>query len=504
LLANGWDPLAVFDIDGQLQFFLRAYITINLLFTSFTETFEFARVTLFKFHVDFKRPSFLGTQNGGALTLAIGPNSKNRLQGNLDDIAETIHVESNGGAGSVRVWSDQFNRSESNGQDFSGITSIIANGGPGGDDYIDLKKLSDPTISVVVHGGGGNSTIIGPAASKCDDKGICAQLFGDSGNVHITSSSSDQDLLDGGKGTDSTLDGGASKSILRNAAHMIASSGAVTFDPGHGNGNIEGGTGKVTYVGKDAGSVVEITTLDNGGAGTLDMSKRTENVTFIAKEGKLLVGWGPQGTTSSNFITGVNDFLHMIEVDHIGSIGTIKGGSGADEFDIWQTGAGFPTRPTLLDGQGGNDTYKFLDFGSGAYINTEVNDTGNPWDSENRLVVSGSTGSNTMLVTNDHICATNCATDSQRIKYDAPGAGGTVLRLVVQGNSGNDHFTVQSTSPTVPVRVELGGGNNVINVGAGMLSGIQGISRAGLDTPFGLGPLVVVGGSGTNLLVVDD
>ena len=61
ILANGGDPLAVFDIDGDMDLFLRAYVEINLFITSITLTFEFARVTLFHFSVPFDRPSFLGT-----------------------------------------------------------------------------------------------------------------------------------------------------------------------------------------------------------------------------------------------------------------------------------------------------------------------------------------------------------------------------------------------------------------------------------------------------------
>src|SRR5207247_1139055 len=138
VLANGGNPLAVFDITGLLQFFLRAYVKIELFITSITLTFEFARITLFKFDVPFKRPSFLGSQNGGAVTLAIGPSSKNRIKGNLDDIGETVHVKSNGGAGRIAIWSDQFNRSQGNAQPFSGVTSIVGSGGAG-DDVIDLS-----------------------------------------------------------------------------------------------------------------------------------------------------------------------------------------------------------------------------------------------------------------------------------------------------------------------------------------------------------------------------
>src|SRR6185437_7458163 len=123
------------------------------------------------------RPAFLGNISNGALTLAIGPSSNNRLQGDLTDGSETIHVRGSGG-GDVFVWSDQFGRGSDNAQEFTGVTSIIANGGAG-NDTIDLSQLDDSSVSVVVHGGDGNDTLIGPKSSKCDSNGICAQLFGD-------------------------------------------------------------------------------------------------------------------------------------------------------------------------------------------------------------------------------------------------------------------------------------------------------------------------------------
>ena len=40
ILANGGDPLAVFDITGELDLFLKAYVTIDLFITSFTLTYD--------------------------------------------------------------------------------------------------------------------------------------------------------------------------------------------------------------------------------------------------------------------------------------------------------------------------------------------------------------------------------------------------------------------------------------------------------------------------------
>src|SRR4029077_9337083 len=78
-----------------------------------------------------------------------------------------------------------------------------------GDDFIDLSGLNDSSITVTIHGGDGNDTIIGPQASACtancdgpDAGKIYAQLFGDGGNDTLVDSSTQQDQLSGGAGDD--------------------------------------------------------------------------------------------------------------------------------------------------------------------------------------------------------------------------------------------------------------------------------------------------------------
>src|SRR5262249_35132543 len=107
ILANNGDPLAVFDIDCRMQLFLRPYVTIDLFLTSFTLTCEFARITLFHISVPSNRPSYLGTLANGVLTLAVGSASHDRIQGNLNDIGESIVVSGSGHH--VELSSAQFN-----------------------------------------------------------------------------------------------------------------------------------------------------------------------------------------------------------------------------------------------------------------------------------------------------------------------------------------------------------------------------------------------------------
>lgn len=163
LAANSFNPLSVFDTSGVAEFFLRAFIEINLLIKKIRKTFEFARVELFSFDIPFNRPGILATQDGDVLTLSIGTNSENRLNGDVSDISEKIHVKSDGS--DVLVWSDQFFVGEGLAQRFSGVNTIIADGGLGNDE-IDLSGLNSG-YEVIAHGGVGNDVIVG---SKGDDE----------------------------------------------------------------------------------------------------------------------------------------------------------------------------------------------------------------------------------------------------------------------------------------------------------------------------------------------
>src|SRR5262249_10111589 len=152
--------------------------------------------------VPFNRPSYLGTLANGVLTLAVGSASHDRIQGNLNDIGESIVVSGSGHH--VELSSAQFNVPTPIPffSGFDGVKQIVGNFGAG-DDFVDLSGLNAPEIEVDIHLGDGNDTAIGPTASKCNaDTGICAQIFGEAGNDTLTAHSTENDLLDGGVGDD--------------------------------------------------------------------------------------------------------------------------------------------------------------------------------------------------------------------------------------------------------------------------------------------------------------
>ena len=436
LLANGYYPLAVFDITGELDLFLRAYVEINLFITKITLTFEFARLKLFDFSADFTRPSYLGTESGGVLdprrrAELEEPHPGRPRRHRRADLRVRL-------GGHVSLWSPQFGRDSGNTQDFDNVTSIVANFGAG-DDFIDLSALDASGISVLIDGGDGNDTLIGPKSSACSvDTGFCASLFGDGGDDTLKNFERAERPRRRGAGNDTLYGsngGNAGASTLRGGADnddLHGGTGAETLDGGRGDDTIDGGGGADQYIGANAASIVTITT-SGPGTGTLDLSGRTEALHIILKDGKILVGWGAVDNTAPGhpFIAGFDDYVHEIRVTDVSSITTILGGKGADQFTIYQTASAVMT----LDGQGGNaPTTSALGGGASSPIHADVNDRGNPWDSGDQIVIDGSAAADTIVATDSQITGTG----SQTVTYHRPDPDKNVLsqpRLHLQRSS---------------------------------------------------------------------
>jgi Ca2+-binding RTX toxin-like protein len=144
-----------------------------------------------------------------------------------------------------------------------------------------------------------------------------------------------------------------------------------------------------------------------------------------------------------------------------------------------------------------------VSFGGGptaGHIAVDVNDRGNPWDSGDQIVIDGSSQADTIVATDSQITGTG----SQTVTYHRPDPDKNVLSLNINGNDGVDHITVQSTRDVVPVKVDGGAGNDVIDIGGGTLNDIVGLARPGIQVPYGVGPVVVVGGAGLDTLIVDN
>lgn len=482
LIENSFNPLAIFDVHGLVQFFLRAYVEINLFITTITFDFEFVRLTLFEFDIDFNRPPILATLSGDTLTLNIGPNAASRLNGNVSDIAETIHVEMDGS--DVIVWSDELGRSKLTAglTPFSGVTKIIADGGLG-NDVIDLSGVSS-AIKAEIRGGDGDDKITGGAGAD--------MLFGDAGD----------DIILGGKGNDEIY-GGLGVDKLKgedDEDKLFGEEGNDELEGGPGGDTLDGGSGDDKFTGGDGNDViklfnfgsVETIVADGLGTGVLDFTDfASDNLTYFLKDGKIQIGYGLKTGEAGD---DIGDFTSQVLVGDIAEIDEIKGGDLVDTFHVFQTDAD----GIKLDGQKGNDRY-FVYVGSPT-IDVTINETGDAWN-EDAITIVGGAGDDEIKLTNSEITlAVN-----ETVTYTAPAAGANLLQIKIKGNDGDDTINVESTAETVPVRVEGGAHDDVVIVGgSAKVDGIKQTFYPGVNTPFGLGPLVLVGGGGHDVVIVDD
>src|SRR5262249_1261896 len=79
--ANDGNPLSIFDVDGKIDLFMRAFVE----FLFIKAEFEFARLTLFEFEITPDKPVLMGSLNGDTLILNVGPNAASRLNGDVSD-----------------------------------------------------------------------------------------------------------------------------------------------------------------------------------------------------------------------------------------------------------------------------------------------------------------------------------------------------------------------------------------------------------------------------------
>ena len=513
LLANSYNPISVFDVSGKLEIFLRAYF--EALFIKLN--FEFARLTLFEFDIPFERPAIMGDVSGGTLTLNIGPSAMNRLNGNTSDGNETIFVKQVGS--DVHVWGDQFSRSESNAQVFSDVTKIVADGGAG-NDVIDMHLVT--SIATEIRGGQGDDTLIGGNGPNV--------LIGNGGRDKLTGGT-DADELFGGEGDDNLLGGAGNDKLFGEAGNDILD--------GQGDDDIlDGGTGDNVYT-RSAG-LDQYTLLGTGstqflaGAGSdhdeINLSELFGSelalpnaFTVFVKDGKMLIGTGEQHITTNeillnpayaftNFNTqgAVPDFFeHQVFINDATDITKLVGGGLGDNFYVVDTAAG--TQLTI-DGGLGPDRF-FLVPGS-TTIDAIIQDTGEGLGELNQIVLlsdefwGASAAPDNVKITEDTIILDN-PTGNQTVQYVSPPGVQNTDQLVINVRTlgADDKVTVESTSLTVPVRVETGEGADIVTVGGKTgvgVDGIKAILQPGLNGGSGIGPLVVVGGAGHDTIIVDD
>ncbi len=232
---NDYNPVAIFDISGRLDFFFQAYV--EALWGLYRKEFEIARGTLVEFEIPFERqPQLASSLGDGQLLLHMGPNAAARLRGDTEDGAETFEV--------IRVGADEFdvvfNNDTEKTQTFTGVTKIIAFGG----EQNDVLKLVDVDVPVEFAGESGNDRVIVSGT-------VSGALTLDGGEG--------DDILNGGTGNDSifggpgrdTISGGAGRDALRGDEGRDSISGGAGDDlivGGEGNDTLTGGSGGDRYL----------------------------------------------------------------------------------------------------------------------------------------------------------------------------------------------------------------------------------------------------------------
>ena len=207
IFAEGGNPLAPFDVGGELTFEMFAFIE----FLAFRQDIPITpKTTLYGFEDTSARAPLLATKNdaNGTLYLNMGPNAMDRLNGDTSDGHEAFELEYLGD-GKVTVWSDKLGVAK-NAQVYQGVTHIVGLGGQGNDSIL-LHEFDGSGITAELDGGVGDDRIeyVGSTGSS-SVKG--ARILGGLGNDKLTGGDAN-DVIYGGEGND-VIKGGGGYDIL--------------------------------------------------------------------------------------------------------------------------------------------------------------------------------------------------------------------------------------------------------------------------------------------------
>jgi Ca2+-binding RTX toxin-like protein len=185
------NPLAVFDISGDVRAKMGWYVGINYGFIKWEKSGTIVDFKLIDFEVDFPRKPVLASElGGGDLQLNMGDLADQRLNGDTSDIGETFTLTDIGNGITVV--------SGNSSQTFYDIDTVVIRGGEG-DDTITLANDSD--LAFDIEGGVGNDVI--------DVSGTSGQVIvrGNAGDDEIYTGSG-ADRIWGDEGNDTINAGG--------------------------------------------------------------------------------------------------------------------------------------------------------------------------------------------------------------------------------------------------------------------------------------------------------
>ncbi len=484
IVAEGGNPLAAFDVGGELTFSLSAFLEISLI--GFHQDFPITgEQTLYSFDDTSKRLPVLAKDiGGGTLQLNMGPNAQDRLNGDISDGNEYFELRRVGT--DVYVWSDKLGVPESKKQVYHNVSHIVGLGGQGddtillhdfdggnitaefdggvGDDHIEYMGStgSRSVPGAVIRGGLGNDTLIGGDANDViyggqgndiiEGGGGYDILFGDGGRVADTLTpmfissrvalTDGDDMIEGGDGDDVLIGGGGNDKLVGDG----------------GNDILIGDGGRFEYT--TTGGHVDVTALRPAPYVPTPVTDTSKTPAQISSDIDTISDFVTGKFTATDLGFGGNDTLSGGADDDL-----ILGGSGDDTIngdagaDVILGGKGFDD----IHGGAGNDAI----FG-GDQADTIAGDADND-------VISGGTG-------NDFIHGNDGA---DVMKGDA-GAD------VMFGDAGNDQV-FGLTEPDVLFGgtgddlVVGGTGNDIIFGDDGLVAKLDPGHNASLDVIIGNG-----------------
>ncbi|MHB8576996.1 MAG: calcium-binding protein, partial [Dehalococcoidia bacterium] len=529
LQATG-NPFCLFDVSGEIDAFLRAYVTVNFFLFSKTWDFNIANVVLLKVSnlrppcgtpVIPPPPPKLGAVVGNTLVLNIGPrrNLRGASPGDTNETISVMQMTDAGGKTFFRLsgygQTDDYPKPNDHP---TGPLTVLAPGDNGNQTISMLAGQTSGgakvpfTATAVMCGGGGDDVLQGGDGTNTIDADSSAALDGDNNPLDTSNPTCDT----------TTRATNASHHSLGSQTRLTGGAGTSTIFGGGGNNVITGGSGPNTIYGGGAqgggvttgtcGTTVLCNSANtiNGGPGGDTIYGGIAPNTIKAGSGKNVIYGGPSGDTIQggagvNWITGGpgKDLI-------VGGTGpaVIVGGCGHDEIHagggndtIWG-GAGSidgngnvtPNPTGCAAGNGGSD-HIFGDGGNNHIygqvgLNILIGGSGNNY-------IKASDGGDTLSGGDATVNA-----DGLTITLANTGSGHAILL----GGAGND--TEYGGAGT---NIMIGGcGNDTMYGGAGnslmfgdqaILSADQTTATAGPPCPGGDGNDVMYGG-GTGLSVM--
>lgn len=241
------NPICLFEVEGRLELFLRAFLEVDLFLFSERVEFEFLNILLLDFSAACTPPEpILAVKSGNTLTLNIGNEVRRKArQVNIDEVNEKVTVRPVA-AGVYSV--SMFGEYQEFGSASEPITTIVANADagddsisllPGGEAVVGDKagggvEVKAPTelpftATAIINGGNGHDAI---TTGDGNDT-----INGNDGNDKINAGAGN-DLVNGGGDNDS-IDGGFGD----DRRGLNGDGGSDGVNGGPGGDNIKGGTG---------------------------------------------------------------------------------------------------------------------------------------------------------------------------------------------------------------------------------------------------------------------